>query len=84
VPLVRRFFSGSSGVLMRPYARAINEEVLGHMTAIAVQALPKLPPEAPSFPASEAVVDRIPVAKRPRQIPPGTAGTGDRENRLDE
>jgi hypothetical protein len=41
VRLARRFFSGLRGVLMGSPNRTLNEEVLGHMTAIAVQARPK-------------------------------------------
>jgi hypothetical protein len=59
------------GMLMGSHHRPLNTEVLGHMTAILVQALPKLPPNAPAFPTAEAVVHRIPMAKLPRQISPG-------------
>jgi hypothetical protein len=69
---------------MCSHNRTINEEVLGHVTAIALKACPELPPEASGFPAAETVVHRIPVAKLPRQIPPGNAGAGDIEDRLDE
>jgi hypothetical protein len=77
-------FSGSCSVLMGPYARTTDEEVSGQTAAIALQALPKLPPDTPSFPTSAAGVDCIPVARLPRQMPPGSAGAGDREHRLNE
>ena len=69
---------------MRPPNRTIDEEVLGHVTRIALEAFPELPPEAPGFPASKAVVYRLPVAKFPRHISPGHARACDIEDRLDE
>jgi hypothetical protein len=67
--LGRWFFAGASGVLRGPAARASAAEVVGQTTALALQAFPKLPPAAPSFPASAAGVDRLPVAQLPRQLP---------------
>ena len=63
---------------------AIDEEGVVQVTALVVQALPEVPPDAAAFPASEAVVHRIPAAKLPRQISPGNPGAGNIEDRFDE
>ena len=54
------------------------------MARIALETFPKLSPEAPSFPAAEAVIHGIPAAKLPRQIPPGQPSAGEVEARLEE
>ena len=51
---------------------------------IALEKFPELPPEAPSFPAAEAIIHRIPAAKLPRQVPPGQPSAGEVGNRLEE
>jgi hypothetical protein len=69
---------------MRPDHRAIDEEVLSQVTAIAVRAFPELPADTLGFPAAEAVVHGIPVPKLLGHIPPGNASAGDIEDRFDE
>jgi hypothetical protein len=69
---------------MCPHTGTIDEAVSGQVTALVVQALPEVPPDAAAFPASEAVVHRIPAAKLPRQISPGNPGVGNIEDRFDE
>jgi hypothetical protein len=59
---------------MRPHNRTIDEEVLGHVTAVALQTLPELPPDTAGFPA----------AKLPWHISPGNTSAGHIEDRLDE
>src|SRR5919199_772041 len=84
VPFARRFFSGPGGMLMGPDNRTIDEEVQGQVARIALEKCPELPPEAPSFPAAEAVIHRIPAAKLPRQVPPGAPSAGEVQNPLQE
>ena len=40
-------------VLVRSGNRTIDEDVLGHVAPIGLEAFPKLPPEAPGSPASK-------------------------------
>jgi hypothetical protein len=83
VPLGPHFFSRPGGVLLRPYHRTIDAEGLGHVTALSMQTFAEVPPDTAGFPASEAVVHRIPVAKLPRQIAPGHARAGHIQDRCD-
>lgn len=68
---------------MRPHHRTIDEEVRGYGALVALEPFPELPPDATRFPAAEAVVHGIPVAKLPRHIPPRNARACDIEDRLD-
>jgi hypothetical protein len=42
------------------------------------------PPDIRLYPVAEAREDAVPVAERGRQIPPGTAGSGDPQHGLDK
>jgi hypothetical protein len=69
---------------MRPHNRTINSEVWGHVTALAVQTFPELPPDTSGSPASDAVVHRLPMAELRRHIAPWPARAGHVQDRLDE
>jgi len=69
---------------MAPYTRAVDEDMGGCLTALRLKTCPELSPNAAGFPAAEAVVDGIPMAKLRGEIPPGEPGAGEIEDRFDE
>lgn len=56
---------------MSPHDRGVNEQIGGALALLCLQALPELLPGATDFPASEAIVDRIPFTEVLWQITPG-------------
>jgi len=62
--------------------RCIDHRVL-HVWLVAT-GVEKLFENISFYPVSEPHEDRVPLAKRRRQIPPGTTGPRDPQNRFDE
>src|SRR5262249_45416137 len=84
VQRAHRFFSRACGVLMGADNRRIDKEVACLGRGVRLETLPKLAPEPTPFPAAQAVVHRIPVAKRLWQVTPRRPGTGEGQNGFDE
>jgi len=61
---------------MRTNDRTINEEMFRAFHVIGLEVFPQLLPEASGFPAPEAIIHSIPVAKILRQVAPWDACPG--------
>jgi hypothetical protein len=71
-------------MLMAPHNRAVDEDMGGCLTALRLEMCPELAPNAAGFPAAEAIVHGIPMAKLRGQIAPGEPGASEIEDRFDE
>ena len=69
---------------MSPHHRRIDEEFLESFVLATVDPLPQLFPEGAFFPASEPLVDGIPVPERLGQVASGGAGACLVEDSFDE
>jgi len=60
---------------MGTHAGRIHEDLCGPCTAVLLPVVPEPLPEVTSFPATETIIDGIPVAKVIGEVLPGDAGT---------
>src|SRR5262247_131717 len=70
-------------MLVRPHNRRIDKQVARQGTALLLETLPTLAPEAAGFPAAQTVVDRIPAPELLWQVTPWRPWAGERQPRLD-
>src|SRR5215475_6817725 len=71
-------------MLMGAHNGGIDEEMEGVLVVLPLEACPALAPEAAPFPATKAVVDRVPVPKIGGEVTPGSPRTGEGQDGLDE
>src|SRR5215510_8575884 len=64
--------------------RRIDKELAAQRTGIRLEPLPELAPEPAPFPAAQAVIDCVPVAKRLWQVTPGCPSAGQVQYGFDE